>query len=98
MNLSQCCSSNLMSGGIQIALTVFVLSFPVLIAVSFFSILWYKPYVFYSPSEFGVQTKVSEYVEAITIISKMRPSDNSDNSSFRIVKINSCQKKDSHHV
>jgi hypothetical protein len=36
------------TGGVQVALTVFVLVFPVLIAGSFFAILWHKPYVFIS--------------------------------------------------
>jgi hypothetical protein len=52
-------------GGIQIALTVFVLVFPILIAVLFFAILFYRPYVFYPPTEFGSQTNVRDYVEAM---------------------------------
>jgi len=52
-------------GGIQIALTVFVLAFPILIAGMFFTILWYKPYVFYPPKEFGNQTNVLDYVRAM---------------------------------
>ena len=52
-------------GGIQIALTVFVLAFPILIAGMFFLILWYKPYVFYPPTEFGNQTNVLDYVRAM---------------------------------
>jgi hypothetical protein len=42
-------------GAIQIALTAFVIIFPLLIAVGFFLILWNRPYVFYSPSEYGQQ-------------------------------------------
>lgn len=53
------------TGGIQVALTVFVITFPVLIAGSFFLTLWHKPYVFYPPTEFGKQTDVSEYVAAM---------------------------------
>jgi hypothetical protein len=52
-------------GGIQIALTVFVLAFPVLIAGAFFLILWHKSYVFYPPTEFGDQTNVLDYVRAM---------------------------------
>lgn len=52
------------SGGIQVSLTVFVLSFPVLVAIGFFAILWNRPYVFYSPSEFGA-LDVLRYVEAM---------------------------------
>jgi hypothetical protein len=53
------------TGGVQIALTVFVVSFPVLVAAAFFAILWKKPYVFYPPTEFGAGTNVSEYVQAL---------------------------------
>ena len=53
------------AGGIQVALTVFVIAFPVLIAGSFFLTLWHKPYVFYPPTEFGHQINVGEYVEAM---------------------------------
>jgi hypothetical protein len=40
-------------GGIQLALTVFVISFALLVAGAFFLILWNRPYVFYAPSEYG---------------------------------------------
>lgn len=53
------------TGGVQIALTVFVIFFPLLIAGGFFLILWNKPYVFYPPKEFGDQTDVQKYVEAM---------------------------------
>lgn len=53
------------SGNIQIALTVFVIVFPLLIATLFFLTLWYKPYVFYPPKEFGKDTTVIQYVEAM---------------------------------
>ena len=52
-------------GGIQIALTAFLITFPVLIAGLFFTILYLKPFVFYSPKEFGEQTNVRDYVEAM---------------------------------
>lgn len=41
------------TGGVQVALTVFVIVFALLVAVAFFVILWFRPFVFYSPSEFG---------------------------------------------
>lgn len=53
------------TAGIQIALTVFVVIFPLLIAGAFFAILWHKPYVFYPPKEFGQKTDVSTYVKAM---------------------------------
>ena len=40
-------------GGVQVALTVFVIAFALLVAGAFFVILWFRPFVFYSPSEFG---------------------------------------------
>ncbi|HEX9930484.1 MAG TPA: hypothetical protein VGB02_18245, partial [Pyrinomonadaceae bacterium] len=52
------------TGSIQMALTVFVMVFPLLIAGAFFAILWHKPYVFYSPSEYA-QQDVRQYVEAM---------------------------------
>jgi len=53
------------NGGIQVTLTVFVVVFPILVATAFFVILWTKPYVFYSPNEFGPQTDVTKYVDAM---------------------------------
>jgi hypothetical protein len=53
------------AGGIQIALTAFVIVFPLLIAGFFFAILWKKPYVFYPPTEFGAQVNVREFVAAM---------------------------------
>jgi len=41
------------SNGVQIALTVFVIVFPLLVAGGFFFILWHRAYVFYAPSEYG---------------------------------------------
>jgi tetratricopeptide (TPR) repeat protein len=52
-------------GSIQVALIVFVMAFPFLIAAAFFFVLWNRPYVFYPPGEFSDQTKVQEYVEAM---------------------------------
>lgn len=41
------------TGGVQVALLVFVVTFPLLIAASFFFILWNRPWVFYAPTEYG---------------------------------------------
>lgn len=53
------------SGHIQTALTAFVIAFPILVAAAFFAILWKKPYVLYSPIEYGKRTDVTSYVQAI---------------------------------
>lgn len=54
------------SGGIQVALTAFVLFFPIIIAIGFFLILWFKPHHMYAPTEYGQQTSAREYIDAIT--------------------------------
>ncbi len=51
-------------GGVQVALTVFVLGFPLAVAAAFFLILWSRPWVFYSPGEYG-DTDVGRYVDAL---------------------------------
>jgi len=51
-------------GGIQIALTAFVITFPLLVASAFFLILWFKTGVFYPPSEYG-NTDPMKYVSAM---------------------------------
>jgi len=53
-------------GTIQLALTLFVIIFPIFIASVFFLILWNRPYVFYSPTEYG-QQNVRQYVEAMQL-------------------------------
>lgn len=53
------------AGGIQVALTAFVIGFPLLILGVFFAILWFKPWVLYPPREFGPQTDVGAFVEAM---------------------------------
>lgn len=50
-------------GPIQVALTIFVIAYAIFVTGAFFFVLWYRPYVFYPPSEF-TETKVSEYVDA----------------------------------
>src|SRR5262245_3199420 len=41
------------AGGIQISLTCFVITFPVLIAACFFYVLWHRPQHLYAPGDFG---------------------------------------------
>lgn len=53
------------SGGLQVALGIFVIVFPFAIACAFFVVLWYRPYVFYPPNEYGGKTDVKQYVEAM---------------------------------
>lgn len=52
-------------GGIQAALTGFVIGFPLLVAGAFFFILWNKPYVFYTPKDFGPEIPVTKFVAAM---------------------------------
>src|SRR5690242_9171004 len=60
------------SGSIQIAFTAFAIGFAVLVAVAFFLILWNRPYVFYSPTEFGKQTDVDQFVKAMGQVMRSR--------------------------
>lgn len=53
------------SGTVQNWLIGFVYVFPVLIAVAFFVTLWTRPFVFYTPGDFGATQDVSKYVEAM---------------------------------
>ncbi len=52
------------AGNIQVVLTIFVIIFPVYISTAFFYILWCRPYVFYSPAEFGA-TDPKHFAEAM---------------------------------
>jgi hypothetical protein len=52
------------SDGVQIAMTVFVVGFPVLVLAAFFAILWNRPWVFYSPAEYGGHD-AKTYVDAM---------------------------------
>jgi hypothetical protein len=54
------------TGGVQIALTAFVIAFPILISIGFFLLLWYRPHHLYAPAEYGHQVNVSDYVQAMT--------------------------------
>ena len=53
------------SGSIQIALTCFVIGFPLIVACAFFAILWFKPFVLYSPKEYGKNVDIKQFVDAI---------------------------------
>jgi phage replication-related protein YjqB (UPF0714/DUF867 family) len=53
------------TGGVQVALTIFVIAFPMLVALGFFLILWFRPYVLYPPTEFSGGTDVAAYVRAM---------------------------------
>lgn len=50
---------------IQVALTAFVIFFPILVAAAFFAILWFRPYVLYPPTEYGDHTDITQYVTAL---------------------------------
>ena len=59
-------------GAVQVALTSFVLVFPIAVATVFFLILWNRPWVFYSPGEYG-DTDVRRYVDALAEAKFSRP-------------------------
>ena len=52
------------TGSIQVALTVFVMVFPLLVASAFFVILWDRHWVLYPPTEF-VGIDVKEYMNSM---------------------------------
>jgi hypothetical protein len=54
-----------LSGVMQVALVIFVMAFPTLIAIAFFVILWCKPYVLYPPTEFRGGADVGSFVDAM---------------------------------
>lgn len=54
------------SDGVQIALTAFVIAFPLLVAGTFLVTLWVKNWVFFPPSEFGSGTNVEFFVQAMS--------------------------------
>ena len=55
-----------LSGSVQTELTYFTIIFPLLVCIAFFYTLWFRPYVFYPPSEFGKDVGVDEYRNAMT--------------------------------
>ncbi|WP_143264109.1 hypothetical protein [Amycolatopsis kentuckyensis] len=54
------------SGWIQAMLAIFSVVFPAAVATVFFLILWHDNKVLYAPREFGANTSVAEYAEAMT--------------------------------
>src|SRR5262249_7925875 len=50
------------AGPVQLILTLFIVSFPVL---AFFATLWSRPFVFYPPWAYGGETDAKSFVEAI---------------------------------
>lgn len=59
------------TGTVQMLLTIFVITFPIFIASSFFAILWNRPHHLYHPSEYGAGT-TAQVFERVT---RPRPSD-----------------------
>jgi hypothetical protein len=55
------------AGWLQGLLAIFSVSFPVVIALAFFLILWFRPYVLYSPQDYPEGTKVAEFVNAVAV-------------------------------
>lgn len=53
------------SGNIQIALTVFVIAFPMAIAGFFFFMLWRRPLHLYAPFEYGSAHDALVFIDAI---------------------------------
>lgn len=49
------------TGGIQIALTAFVVVFPPVVAAVFFKFLWEKNHVLYAPHEYGIPSDVASF-------------------------------------
>lgn len=70
-------------GGIQIALTTFVVVFPTTVSALFFFILWKKNYVFYPPTEFHGETDVQAFVQAM----QSRPPDTKTVSEVAIERV-----------
>jgi len=58
------------TGGIQVALTIFVMGFPLLVAAAFFYLLIYRPENIFSPGEFRSD---AGYIESRTIAYSNRP-------------------------
>jgi len=51
-------------GSIQVALTCFVVLFPIAVAGAFFAVLWKKPWHLYAPHDF-THVEVSKFVRAL---------------------------------
>jgi hypothetical protein len=53
------------SGGIQVVYTAFAVSYPVLVTVCFFLVLWNRPQVLYAPRDFPAEVSPAAFTEAI---------------------------------
>lgn len=49
------------TGGIQIALTTFVVVFPPVVAAVFFTFLWKRNHVLYAPHEYGIPSDAQSF-------------------------------------
>ncbi len=83
------------SGSIQVALTAFVIAFPLLIAGAFFAFLWFRPHHLYAPSEYQ-GTKVKEYVDAMrrrveSEIDQLYALSMSDDAFYQLNRLNTGQ-------
>ena len=54
------------AGNIQVALIVFVFLFTFLFYGTFIFVLWKRPHLLYSPSEWGETPKLQEFVQAVS--------------------------------
>lgn len=84
------------TGGVQLALTCFVMLFALVVVGAFFWTLWNRPYVFYPPSEYGaadpakfisavrsaIPARVAEQIQLVAEVEK-RPSD--EEAQFRLI-------------
>src|SRR4051794_2283702 len=52
-------------GIVQIIIAIFVMVFPIFVSSCFFAILWNKNYVLFPPGDYGPETDVARYVEAM---------------------------------
>ena len=52
------------TGGIQVALTVFVIGFPLLVVIGFFIVLWSRPEHLYAPKDFSDDDKFLQGLES----------------------------------
>lgn len=52
------------TGGVQVALTVFVIGFPLLVTIGFFVVLWARPEHLYAPKDFSDDEKFLQGLES----------------------------------
>jgi len=83
------------AGGIQVSFTVFAIVFAFLVAVAFFCILWFKPFVFYAPSEYG-DADPQAFVNAISGATSPRVAQQVE--LVRMVERNPEDKNAQHHL